>query len=170
MTRQPNIVQLEFTFLPNNLSLDDVMKLTYERAIESGSAKVVLRLPDHDGTLTELTKQNQSVSFLIEWIDMRYAKAGRLGKLILKPWYSALHKKERQLEPLLPAQRAALHALKSEEKLAIENPDWSFRYVQPNERHELMERVIASQKVLVFVFRPMDLCGDHCHLLYSHIF
>lgn len=161
-----NIAQLEF-FLCEFDSLEDIVGETVSRARDGKRVKLVVRILDMHGTLTEHVRMMQALEMRSEAF-YRCLPADFLQRPFWERWFIE-RRRRRVAAKSLDAKRklvelgvgALRETIKREGPIGIEAyPEAPFRLARHNELHELLETAGHAKSAWAFIFKPNELLAD----------
>lgn len=149
-----NLVQVEFFAPLMGESLNEVLSLAFNRSLEGDRIKTVVRFHDSGGRLskavTRLTAEESKTEHITSAWDVFLSMWGW-------SWIDRL--KRRRIHTLRLAKDLLKQAVDANQ-VYVENPDWTFRPIERNEAHEIVEKVSFSWAAWYFIFAPGDLGTD----------
>lgn len=159
---RPNIVQVEFFLVNMRGTLENLLTECQERTEDDARIKTVIRFFDKTGTATDfilcvsrIDKKLQKLRDTIAYSKVPWKTIQNMRTIRLMKKRAVLKEKSVQL-----AVGWIHSAIQNQQPVAIENPDYSFRSVEKNETHELIETTSKSTSVWLFVFEPNFLLSD----------
>lgn len=156
------IIQVEF-FSPDISSaptIEKALERALERGVDGDRIKTVFRFTDESKKIPKRVAVSQRRDLRVDRDSFLIRLWRSFFNPVLDPGSSTRERKEDKLVSLTKKQLIS-QIRSGEHEVATENPDYSFRPILPDERHELIERISRSQRAWFFVFSPnADLCTD----------
>ena len=176
---EANLAQIEFFHSKFDGSFEDMQADLGERFLDgwrmslggvrdfNPGIKTTVRLYDYSFKLTDIAFEAERFDgkheLLLERIQAPLYLSGWRAKLI--NWQSkriARNQIRIRKDGLAASQKAVRTAIEKSRKVVVERYDRrrSFTLLQPDETHELIEKVAHATSVWLFIFRPNDLMSQ----------
>ncbi|PCH92051.1 hypothetical protein COB80_00905 [Candidatus Kaiserbacteria bacterium] len=159
----PNIVQVEFFHVVSeSKSVEKIFSESTQRTLDAYPIKTVVRFYDPEGRMDGKIIKCESLHKWCEKLAKEITDTSGLWRSVLNMAHRHYSKKYLRVKTsfLLLAISEAREKILSSMDIVVEQSDHSFRKIQDDESHEILERIERSKRVWLFLFKSNDLLGD----------